>query len=122
MDPVLDLLTAGGVHADGRVTYAEILEGILAAEPGPDAMRALALLDPARLDGYSRVLHLKAWERQQGWVAARQQDSLVAVAGPAPAEPDAEPGAARTGRRCGCPGWPRPTGSGWPGRWPPRCP
>src|SRR6266536_3224228 len=49
--------------------------------PGPDAVAAMSMLDPALLSHGGRVDLLVAIERQQAWLAARQQRVLAAMAG-----------------------------------------
>ncbi len=48
--------------------------------PGPDAVAAMSMLDPALLSHGGRVDLLVAIERQQAWLAARQQRVLAAMA------------------------------------------
>jgi hypothetical protein len=48
--------------------------------PGPDAVAAMSMLDPALLSHGGRVDLLVALERQQAWLAARQQRVLAAMA------------------------------------------
>jgi hypothetical protein len=48
--------------------------------PGPDAVAAMSMLDPALLSHAGRIDLLVALERQQAWLAARQQRVLAAVA------------------------------------------
>ncbi len=48
--------------------------------PGPDSVAAISLLDPALLSHAGRVDLLVAIERQQAWLAARQQRVLAAMA------------------------------------------
>ncbi len=69
------------------LTAAEILDdpdqaaAWLAIErPGPDAVAAMSMLDPALLSHAGRVDLLVALERQQAWLAARQQRVLAAMA------------------------------------------
>jgi hypothetical protein len=53
----------------------------LAAErPGPHTVAAISMLDPATLSHAGRVDLLVALERQQAWLAARQQRVLAAMA------------------------------------------
>lgn len=61
---------------------ASRLDALAVAEPGPAVMAELQAYDPVRLSPYNRVLLLRAWERQNSWVAAKTQPALVAVAGP----------------------------------------
>ncbi len=48
--------------------------------PGPDAVAAISMLDPATLSHAGRIDLLVALERQQAWLAARQQRVLAAMA------------------------------------------
>ena len=59
----------------GRVTVRRAL----AAEPDPVFAGALAELDPATLDGETRVDLIRAWQRVAAWVDAQQQVALAAV-------------------------------------------
>ena len=54
---------------------------LAADRPNPDAVAAITLLDPATLSHAGRVDLLVAIERQQAWLAARQQQVLAAMAG-----------------------------------------
>ena len=56
-----------------------LVERALAAEPGPALAGALAGLDPAGLDGDTRVDLIRAWARLAAWVDAQQQVALAAV-------------------------------------------
>jgi Domain of unknown function (DUF222)/HNH endonuclease len=69
------------------LTAAEIVDGpdqaaawLAADRPGPDAVAAISMLDPALLSHAGRVDLLVALERQQAWLAARQQRVLAAIA------------------------------------------
>jgi hypothetical protein len=53
---------------------------LAADRPGPDAVAAISMLDPALLSHAGRVDLLVALERQQAWLAARQQRVLAAMA------------------------------------------
>jgi hypothetical protein len=70
------------------VPTAELVERLAAADPGPAVIAVLAGLDPASVAEAERVPLLRAWERQAGWLAARQQAALVALGGPAPGADD----------------------------------
>ncbi|MDP9396781.1 MAG: HNH endonuclease [Actinomycetota bacterium] len=87
IDPVVEFLAAG---EDGWVASEVVLERVLAAGPGVDALRLLTVIDPQTLGGFARVQFLQAVQAQECWVAAVQQRALVAVAG---AVPSRSPGA-----------------------------
>jgi hypothetical protein len=77
------------------LTAAEIADdpdqaaACLAADrPGPDAVAAMSMLDPALLSHAGRVDLLVAIERQHAWLAARQQRVLAAMAEHADAAAD----------------------------------
>src|SRR6266571_697735 len=53
---------------------------LAADRPGPDAVAAISMLDPATLSHAGRIDLLVALERQQAWLAARQQRVLAAMA------------------------------------------
>jgi hypothetical protein len=74
-------------HEAPPLTAAEIVDdpdqaaACLAADPpDPDAVAAMSMLDPALLSHAGRVDLLVAIERQQAWLAARQQRVLAAMA------------------------------------------
>ncbi|MDQ6650085.1 MAG: HNH endonuclease [Actinomycetota bacterium] len=84
VSPVLRV--AGVVSPVGR--SARALATAIAVGPGPAAITLLSQVDPAALDDVDRVAHLQAWERSARWVAARQANAVVAVAGERPADRD----------------------------------
>ncbi len=55
------------------------MDAALAAEPGAVYAGCLAGLDPAVLDGETRVDLIRAWARVAAWVDAQQQVALAAV-------------------------------------------
>jgi hypothetical protein len=72
-------------HAAGpRGPVRERLAALLGEDPSADALAELTELAAGPLDPHERVLVLQLWERHTGWVAARTQHAVVAVAGPAP--------------------------------------
>ena len=68
---------------DGWAGSEVVLERVLAAGPGVEALRLLCALDPSRLGEFERVQYLQAVAAQAAWVAVEQQ-ALVAVAGAVP--------------------------------------
>lgn len=56
--------------------------------PGPETMQLLCSVDPESLSAFERVELVKAWERQHAWLAARQQEALVAAVGVEPRDED----------------------------------
>lgn len=83
VSPVVRLAAVAEPGPTGRV-----LARALALPPGPESIRLLAQVDVARLDDVQRVEHLQAWERAARWVAASQQEAVVAVAGPSARDTD----------------------------------
>ena len=79
IDPVVEFLAAG---EDGWVDSEVVLDRVLAAGPGVEALRLLTLLDPGTLGEFERVQYLQVVAAQAAWVAALEQQALVAVAGP----------------------------------------
>ena len=73
-----------GVDAPAGSLFSWVVE----LPPGPEAMQLLCSIDPGSLDEFERVLLVRAWERQHAWLSARQQEALVAAAGPRPAKGD----------------------------------
>jgi len=71
----------GSAEADGDVSLTVLVERLADAAPSPTVIGMLAGLPLEALEDRERVLVLKAWERQAGWMAAAQQQALVAVAG-----------------------------------------
>ena len=56
-----------------------LVTAALAGEPGPVLAGTLAGLDPAALDGETRVGLIRAWQRVAAWVDAQQQVALASV-------------------------------------------
>ncbi len=73
-----------GVDAPAGSLFSWVFE----LPPGPEAMSLLCSIDAASLDDFDRVRLVQAWERQHAWLSARQQEALVAAAGPKPANGD----------------------------------
>ena len=73
-----------GPRPPARVRLAELL----AEDPCAEVLAELAELDAGALDQHERVLALQLWERHAGWAAARTQQAIVDVAGPAPKTDD----------------------------------
>ena len=71
IDPVVEFLAG---DEDGWVGSEVVLERVLPAGPGVEALRLLTVRDPGRLGEFERVQYLQA-------VAAVEQQALVAVAG-----------------------------------------
>src|SRR5688572_30597558 len=63
------------------VRLAELLQ----LAPSAVTLTEIDEYDDADLDEGERVMLLTLWERHDGWLAARRQQAIVAVAGPAPA-------------------------------------
>ena len=53
------------------------------ADPGPDMIAMLGLLDPASLSADDRLYVVQAWERVCAWAAAQAQAAVAAFSGPA---------------------------------------
>jgi hypothetical protein len=62
------------------------------ADPGPDLIVLLGLIDLDLLDADDRLYIVQAWERVAAWVAACAQEAMAAYAGPVPPEGDPELG------------------------------
>ena len=78
IDPVVEFLAG---DEDGWVGTEVVLERVLPAGPGVEALRLLTVRDPGRLGEFERVQYLQAVAAQAAWVAAVEQQALVAVAG-----------------------------------------
>ena len=77
-DPAVELPTVWDVLA-GRV------------DPGPDAIRALASVDPRGLGAAARAEVVSAWEAQDGWLEAQKLSALDAMSAPEPVVDVADP-------------------------------
>ncbi len=53
------------------------------ADPGPDMIAMLGLLDPASLSPDDRLYVVQAWDRVCAWAAAQGQAAMAAFSGPA---------------------------------------
>ena len=69
----------GLMHVPAAESGRWLVEAALAAEPGPVMAGVVAGLDPATLDGDSRVDLIRVWQRVAAWVDAQQQMALAAV-------------------------------------------
>lgn len=94
VEPVPDVADAQGVGGffywgglDQPIPSGPIGEQLEALATGPGAISYLTAIDAHALDGDERIAYLRAWERQQGWLAGQTQSALLAVAGPEP-EPE----------------------------------
>lgn len=68
---------------DALVAPADVAAWATIASPGPDAVGPLAVIDPARVDGATRIDLLVGLERQIAWLQACQQRVLAALDGEA---------------------------------------
>jgi hypothetical protein len=73
-----------GIDAPAGSFFAWVVE----LPPGPETMQLLCSIDPESLSAFERVDLVKAWERQHAWLAARQQEALVAAVGLQPLDED----------------------------------
>ena len=58
-------------------TVWDVLAGRV--DPGPDAIRALAAVDPRDLDAATRAEVVSAWEAQDSWLEAQKLTALDAM-------------------------------------------
>jgi hypothetical protein len=80
-----------GGSGDEPDDWGSSLESLLMMEPGPAAMVMLCSIDASRLDADDRLTVIEAWRRQEAWVAAASQASIVAAAKPCgPSREDAQ--------------------------------
>ena len=61
-------------------TVWDVLAGRV--DPGPDAIRALASVDPKDLDAGTRAEVVSAWEAQDSWLEAQKLSALHALSAP----------------------------------------
>jgi Domain of unknown function (DUF222) len=67
-------------HMFEKLSGAGVIAAALIAPPGWELIRALARIDPGRVNDSAQVDLIVAWERQAAYVAAMAQPGLVAVA------------------------------------------
>ena len=94
----VDLAEADAVarHGDGVVVdvsgwfgqasiESALLEALLSGAPGPELIGLLTAIEAGPLTDNEAVTVAQTWERVNRWVAARQHQATLRVAGPAPA-------------------------------------
>ena len=70
----------GDPQYDTDIRSAELAE-LLKGAPGPDAMAKLMEIDKSSLCPADRIDYLTCWQRQSSWVAAKEQEATIFVAG-----------------------------------------
>ena len=70
----------GDPEFDTDIRSAELAE-LLKSAPGPDAMARLLQLEKNELTPADRIDYLTCWQRQSSWVAAKEQEATIFVAG-----------------------------------------
>ena len=70
----------GDPEFDTDIRSAELAE-LLKSAPGPDAMARLLQLEKNKLTPADRIDYLTCWQRQSSWVAAKEQEATIFVAG-----------------------------------------
>ena len=70
----------GDPEFDTDIRSAELAE-LLKSAPGPDAMARLLQLEKNKLTPADRINYLTCWQRQSSWVAAKEQEATIFVAG-----------------------------------------
>ena len=70
----------GDPKFDTDIRSAELAE-LLKGAPGPDAMAKLMEIDKSSLCPADRIDYLTCWQRQSSWVAAKEQEATIFVAG-----------------------------------------